>query len=330
MTRRSHRAVMYIVVLIALVVSTASVSAQPGTKVWRIGWLGLNPPTPQSQPIVDGFIDVLRDHGYVEGRNLVIERRYPGRGLDYTAAVVELLEMKADLLFAPNAPGALAAKRATSTVPIVFVTSNPERLGLVASLARPGGNLTGISNQGQEWAEKQFQYMREAVPSLKRLAFLWNPENPASAMSFKEAEEPAARTVGLTLIPLAIRDARDLSRAFERLGRERPDAIGAHLAVAFPHRDQIIQFCERQGVPFFSGSRSIAEAGALMTFGADTRGDLRRAAWYVARIFKGAKPADLPVEQSLKFELVINLKTAKARGLTIPSSLLLRADQVIE
>ena len=319
-----------IVLIVALVVAPAAGDAQPGAKLWRIGWLGLSPPTPQSQPIVDGFIQVLRDHGYVEGRNLAIERRYPGPSQDYTAAVAELLQMKADLLFATTAGGAAAAKRATSTVPIVFVTSNPERLGLVTSLARPGGNLTGVSNQGQEWAGKQFQYIKEVVPSLKRLAFLWNPDQPASAMSFKETEEPAARAMGLTLIPIAVRDAAELSRAFDQLLRDRPDAIGAHLAVAFPHRDRILQFCEHQGVPFFSGNRSIAEAGALMTFGADHRSDFRRAAWYVAKIFKGAKPADLPVEQSLKFELVINLRTAKARGLIIPPSLLLRADQVIE
>lgn len=319
-----------IALIVGLVASPLPVEAQPAGKVWRIGWLGLNPPTPQTQPLIQAFVDELRDHGYVEGQNLVIERRYPGPGQNYTAPVADLLQMRVDLLFALTSNAALAGKRATSTVPIVFITSNPERLGLIASLARPGGNLTGISNQGLEWAEKQFQHIQEAVPRLKRLAFLWNPDNAASAASLKDTEEPAARAIGLTLIPIAVRDAGELNRAFEQVLRDHPDALGAHLAVAFPHRDRIVKFCAEHRVPFFSGNRIIAEAGALMTFGADLRNDFRRAAWYIAKIFKGAKPADLPVEQSLKFELVINLKTAKALGLTIPALLLLRADQIIE
>ena len=208
--------------------------------------------------------------------------------------------------------------------------SIPERQNLVASLARPGGNITGISNQiGGEASVKMLGFLRDALPSLSKVGILWNPDNQASAISFRESELPAAQSLRIAVVSIEIRRVDDLESAFAAVARERPGALWAHLNMA-PYRGPILEFAARRRLPLVAHARFWADAGAVMTYGPDTADLFCRGASYAARILKGAKPADLPVEQPTKFELIINLKTAKALGLMIPPSLLQRADQVIE
>jgi putative ABC transport system substrate-binding protein len=222
---------------------------------------------------------------------------------------------------------ARTAKELTSTIPIVFIgISDPLREGLVASLARPGGNVSGISAQYPDLQAKALQIMREALPRLSRLAVLWNPANPASAADRKDMEA-IAKASGVALVSVEIPGPGDLEPALGAMLRERPDALWVHFALA-PYRGRITEHAALNRLPIIGLSRSWA--GALVTYGPDYADMFRRAAFYVGKILKGAKPADLPVEQPTKFELVINLKTAKALGLTIPPSLLARADQVIQ
>jgi putative ABC transport system substrate-binding protein len=274
----------------------------------------------------------LRDRGYVEGQNLVIEYRWPRPGRGYADLVGELLRLNVDLIVAGNTEAALTAKRATSTVPIVVTVSNPERTGLVTSLARPGGNVTGISNQGNEWNGRMIQHLKDAMPRLARFAVLFNPDNAASAAAVRQEIEPAARKLGLVFLPLEVRDPGQLEGALARLLSERADAVQANIEVMFQReqRTRILEFAARNRLPLISGQRWMAEAGALLTFGTLPGDDIRRLVPYVDKILKGVRPGDLPVEQPTRFEFVINLKTAKALGVAIPASVLAQADHVIE
>ena len=317
----------------AVLAAPLAAEGQQAGKVYRIGWLGTTAPT--SAPVQrqsESFLQGLRDHGFAEGQNVIIERRYAeGREDRHTAFVAEFIQMKVDLIVAASSAAAHAAKQATSTIPIVMVAvANPERQGLVVSLARPGGNLTGISNQvGGEASGKVFQVLKEAVPKLSKLGVIWNPDNQASAMTFREIQVPAGNALRLALVSLEVRGPGDLDHVFTTIASERPDALWFHL-VAFPFRARLLEFAAKNRLPTIAQSSSWPEAGGLMSYGPDHADLYRRAAAQVAKILKGAKPADLPVEQPTKFELVINLKTAKALGLTIPPALLQRADQVIE
>jgi putative ABC transport system substrate-binding protein len=316
-----------------LLTAPLAAGAQRTDKVYRIGWLSINAPTsaPLRRPS-ESFLQGLRDDGFAEGQNVIIERRYSeGREDRHTAFVAELIQMKIDLIVTATSAAAHAAKQATSTIPIVMVgVASPERQGLVASLAHPGGNLTGIANQvGAETSGKVFELLRETVPKLSKVGIIWNPDNQASALSFREIEVPAANALRVPLISLEVRGPGDLDHAFKTIASERPDALWLHL-VAFPFRVRLLEFTAKNRLPTIAQSAFWPEAGGLMSYGPDPADLYRRAAAQVAKILKGAKPADLPVEQPTKFELVINLKTAKALGLTIPPSLLLRADQVIE
>jgi putative ABC transport system substrate-binding protein len=223
-----------------------------------------------------------------------------------------------------------AAKDATSTIPIVMLgVANPERQGLVASLARLGGNVTGMSNQLHEVSGKSYQLVKEALPQLSKLAIMWNPDNPASVIRFKEGDVPAAAALKIALISLEVRGVEDLDRAFATIALERPEALWVHLT-ALPYRTRILEFAWKVRLPTGASAAIWPQSGGLLSYGPDRADLTRRAATHVAKILRGTKPAELPVEQATKFEFVINLKTAKALGLTIPPSVLGRADHVIE
>jgi putative ABC transport system substrate-binding protein len=323
------------VALLLAIFLTASevVEAQPGAKVYRIGWMSSSsPPKPSDRnPALDAFLQVLRDHGFVEGQNIVIEHRYSeGREARHAEFAAEFVKMNVDLILAVGSPPAHAAKQATSTIPIVMLAAaNPERQGLVASLARPRGNITGVSNQGADASGKIFQVMKEIVPQLSRVAIMWHPDNPASAISFKEEDVPTARALGVSLVSLEVRGPADLERAFVTVKRERPDVLWVHVAL-LAYRAQILEFAAKNRLPSGAFTHFWPEAGGLLSYGPNIVEMSRRAATYVARILKGAKPGDLPVEQPTKFDLVVNLKAARALGLMIPPSVLVQADRVIE
>jgi len=298
--------------------------AQQAGKVYRIGWLGITPPPREA------FIEGLRERGYVEGQNVIIERRYSeGREERFPAYVAEFVQMKVDVIVVSSTQAALAAKAATSSIPIVLIgIVDPERTGLVASLGRPGGNVTGISSQLLEVQAKQLQLFKEALPHLTRLAVLWNPANEASALAWKETDGQA-QSLGMAAISGPIANPDELERTLAAVVAQRPSGLYVHLIMG-PYRPRIIAFALTQRLPTFVSDSRWAEAGALLTYGPNGLDMQWRSAGYVDKILKGAKPADLPIEQPTKFDLVINLKTAKAIGLTIPPSLLARADQVID
>jgi putative ABC transport system substrate-binding protein len=318
----------------ALAAPVAVEAQQPG-KVYRIGWLGIVPPTttsPAVQRLSETFLEGLRDNGFTEGQNVIIERRYSeGREDRHTAFVAEFVQMKVDLLIAASSAAAQAAKQATSTIPIVMMgVASPERQGLVTSLARPGGNVTGVTNQlGGELSGKMLQFLKESVPRLSKVAILWNPDNAASVISLIEGEVPAAKALGVALVALEVRSAGDVDRALTTIASERPDALWVHIPV-FPHRERLLEFAAKTRLPTIAQHSAWPQYGGLMSYGADPADLLRRGAVQVAKILKGARPGDLPVEQAAKFELIINLKTARALGLTIPPSLLAQANQVLD
>jgi putative ABC transport system substrate-binding protein len=317
----------------ALLAAPLAAEAQQAGKVWRIGWLGISPPT--SLPVKrfsEAFLQGLRDHGFVEGQNVIIERRYSeGREDSHTAFVAEFIQMKVDLIVAASSAAAHAAKQATNTIPIVMLAvASPERQGLVLGLARPGGNVTGTSTQfGGELSGKMFQLLKETVPKLSKVAILWNPDNLGSAVTSREGEVPAAKALGVALVSLEVRGPGDVDHALTTIASARPDAVLVHI-VAFLFRARLLEFAAKNRLPTVAQSSVWPQFGGLLSYGPDNADLFRRGAALAAKILKGAKPADLPVEQPTKFELVINLKTAKALGLTIPPSLLQRADQVIE
>jgi len=308
-------------------------------KVARIGLLEqVGSPSGPRGPIYEAFRQQLRELGYVEGQNIVIEyRAAEGRAERLPDFAAELVRLKVDVIVAGGTLAPLAAKHATGTIPIVLAAAgDPVGTGLVASLAKPGGNVTGLSNLSRDLTAKRLQVLKEIVPGLSRVAVLWNAANIVSALHIPEVEA-AARTLGLQVQSLEVRGPEDVENTLlER--KLLPAAIsggaGALFLVDDPlvmaYRMRIADFAVQNRLPATAIYKNFAEAGGLMTFGASLADLYRRAAIFVDKILKGAKPADLPVEQPTKFELVINLKTAKALGLTIPQSVLARADRVIE
>ena len=310
--------------------------------VWPLGPRAQQPPQPARvgilhpgsppDPWLDGLRQGLRDLGYVEGNNLLIDYRWAERqGERLEGLAQELIDNKVDVIVIMTGPAVLAVKERTARVPIVMaVSGDPVGTGVVTSLARPGGNITGFSLMSAELAGLRLSVLREAVPTARRIGVLYNPTERPTEREMRETEA-AAVTLGVTLQPLEARDGDDLDQAFASAVAGKVDALitFAH-GFAFIHRRRIAQLAARHRLPAMYGWREYAEIGGLMTFGPNVTATLRRAASYVDRILKGANPGDLPIEQPAKFELVVNLKTAKALGLTIPPSILIRADEVIE
>ena len=316
-----------------LLAAPLAAEAQQAGKLYRIGLLGGSPPnSPGGRRAWEGFFQGLRELGYVEGQNIVVEGRWYGERTDRLPALAgELARLKVDVIVAGAAPAPEAARRATSTIPIVMANHNdPVGSGLVASLARPGRNVTGMSTLSPELIGKRLQLFREAIPGISRVAVLSNPAVPSQALELKEAKVAA----GLLKVQLQLLEARapaDFAGAFSAMTKERADGvIIITSAMFYAERTRIAKLAAESRVPAIYAVREFAEAGGLMTYGPDVHESFRRAAGYVDKILKGAKPGDLPIEQPTKLELVINLETAKALGLTMPPSLLARADQVIE
>ena len=278
----------------------------------------------------------LRELGYIEGQNIAIEYRYAeGKRDRLPELAAELVRLKVDIIVVAGGAGTIrAAKNATKTIPIVMTGAgiDPVEAGLVESLARPGGNVTGITNLTRELGGKRLELLKEAVPKLARVAVLYDPAIPGSVREVKEVLPVAARALGLTIQSWEVRDADDFEKVFAALNKERPDGLyvraGGPLMSA--NQKRIVGFALKSRLPSMYGSREAVDAGGLMSYGADLADSYRRVAYYVDRILKGAKPADLPVEQPTKFELVINLKTAKQIGLTIPPEVLARANRLIK
>ena len=325
----NRRAFVFRLTLGALVPALAA-QAQTTGKVYRIGYLAADS---GALRFVGAFREGLRELGWVEGRNIVIEYRFAEGQYDRLAALAaEMVRLRVDLIAAgPTAP-AVAAKNATRTIPIVMLgAAEPVELGLIESLARPGGNVTGLSwSVDAEIIAKGLELLKETVPRVHLVAVLWNPANPSHAIAMRNVKAAA----GSLKVPLQLLEAREPNQfdsVFATMAKSRVDAL---LVVAdgtfVRHRTRLAELAAKNRLPSLHGLREHVEAGDLMSYGPDLIVTRRRAASFVDRILKGAKPADLPVEQPTKYELVINLKTAKALGLTIPPSLLLRADQVIE
>jgi putative ABC transport system substrate-binding protein len=299
----------------------------------RVGYI--NPGFP-SDPIrmrrLEAFRQGLRELGYAEGRNIALEPRWAEGKYDrYPAIAADLVRLKVHVIVTIGGAATKAAKQVTKTIPIVMsLVTDPVESGLVGSLARPGGNVTGTSIMAPDLAGKQFELLKQAVPEVSRVALLWNPANPGGAVQLREAEA-AARAVGVRLQALETRDPQEIDSAFAAMTRQRAGVLVVLAdAILYNQRQQIAELAAKSRLPSASALREYVEAGGLIAYSADSLDLERRSATFVDKILKGAKPADLPVEQPTKFELIINLKTAKALGLTIPPSVLLRADQVIE
>ena len=321
------------VVLLLLSAFLNTAAAQPPEKVPRVGYLlGGSPSDPQRQRLLEACRQALREFGYVEGQNIAIESRWAeGKDDRFPALAADLVRSKVDVIVAGSGAATQAAQQATRTIPIVMSTvADPLGSGLVASLARPGGNVTGMTVMSPDVAGKQLQLLKEVVPKLSRVALLTNPDNPSSARFVREAEA-AARALGVRLQSLEARNPQEIDGAFAAITRERAGALQILPDVIFlSQRRQMAELATKRRLPAVYGVREYAEAGGLMAYGANYIDLVRRAATFVDKILKGAKPGDLAFEQPTKFELVINLRTAKAIGLTIPPALLQRADQIID
>ncbi len=310
----------------------AARAQQPAGRVYRVGCL-VTASREQQLHLLKAFEEGLRSLGYRVGENVVIEYRFANGELERLPALsADLVRLGVDVIVTGSNPNTVAAMKATTTIPIVMTTGiDPVSTGLVAGLARPGGNVTGLTaDAGGEILGKRFELLKETLPNLSRLGILFNPD-VASNRSRQTSMGETARALGLTLIPVEARGLDALEQALATMVRERAQAfVMQGDAVLFNYRGQIAEMALRNRLPAASLQRELAEAGFLLTYGADIRDFYRRSAAFVDKIFKGAKPAELPVEQPTKFELVINLKTAKALGVIMPPTLLARADEVIE
>jgi putative ABC transport system substrate-binding protein len=321
-----------IVIGLLLLTAPPAVTAQPAAKVWRIGYLDQGSPA-RNRVYLDGLRQGLHDLGWVEGRNIAIEvRSADGKTDQLPALAAELVRLKVDLIVTWTTPAAIAAKRATTVIPVVIgFAADPVGSGIVASLTRPGGNITGWTHVGLELRAKYLELLKEAVPEATHFGVLWNPTNQVHKPSLKVIED-AARRLKVELHLAGVQDPQQLEGTFSALV-----AKGVQALVVFPdgmflaQTPLIIALADRNRLPTMYGVREYAEAGGLMTYGTNLAEMSRRVgASLVDKILRGANPANLPVAQPTSFELVINLKTAKARGLTLPQSLVLRADRVIE
>ena len=321
-----------VVLTLSVILSPPATEAQRATRVPRIGYLVLSPLVDPPSAERQAWLDGLRELGYVIGQNIAIEYRSANWNRELLPDLAaDLVNLKVDVIVA--VPGAVeAARDATKSIPIVVPNLNdPVENRLVASLARPGGNITGTTGASTaELSGKRLELLKEAIPKLSRVAVLWNPATQGASRLLRETQS-AATMLGLTLQPHEVQDPNDFPRALSAITRSRPDALLIFVSpLTTAYRPIIVEFANKQRVPTMFAVRADVEAGGLMSYSASLPDTFRRAAHYVDKILKGAKAGDLPIEQATRFELVINLKTAKALGLTIPQSVLLRADQVIE
>lgn len=329
-----YRAIEAVLLLGITSLSGTLADAQPAKRTPVVGVLGTNPPTtPFGAHVWSGFALGLSERGWVEGKNVRIERRWSdGRAERFPELAAELVRLGVDLLFTATSQATKAAMDATDSIPIVFVVvADPVGAGFVKSLASPGGNVTGVTNQFGDIAGKWLQLAKDVKPGLRHIGIMWNPADPGSALSFKDSQSAFAR-LGINLTSVPIKAPDDFGTALDTISRERPGFLIVHPSpVIFRQRQRIGDFAVQQRIPTGTGTRAGAEDGSfLLSYGPDVADILRQGARYVDRVLKGARPADLPVEQPTRFELVINLKTAKAIGLTIPQSLVQQADLVIE
>jgi putative ABC transport system substrate-binding protein len=318
---------------VGLVAAATLLSQQP-SRIYRIGLLmsRQRPDSLETDPMGE-FPKALRDLGYVEGKNVVLEWRFADGHYDrFPVLAADLVSVGVDLIMTDSTAPALAARRATRTIPIVFTSAgDPVGNGLVESLAHPGGNATGVASFAGESAEgKQLDFLRTIVPGLSLVAVLYNGANPYGVISLKALDAVAAKA-GVRVVQIEARTEQEIAKAFDRMAKERVRAfLLARDPFFFQQRNQIVKLALRQKLPLVGHTPDTAEAGGLMSYGVDPREHIRRAAVYVDKILKGANPGDLPVEQPTQFFFMINKKTAKALGLTIPPELLLQADKVIE
>ena len=299
---------------------------QPG-KIRRIGFIAH-----RNEKFYDLLFQRLRELGYTEGQNLIVERRYAeGRAERFQDFAAEMVRLKVDAVIVVTTPAALAVRNATTTIPIIHLAAiDPVGTGLIESLAHPGDNITGLAVLNAETSAKRLELLREAVPGLSRGAVLWNAANPANALAWKETES-AGRSLGVVLQSVEVRDFKDFEGALAAIAEQHADILLVlQDALTLDYRKEIIGFTLKERLPSMFVGKEFVEEGGLMSYGDRLPDRYRRAADIVDRIFKGTKPSDIPVEQPTTFELVVNLKTAKAIGLTLPPTFLARADQVIE
>jgi putative tryptophan/tyrosine transport system substrate-binding protein len=317
--------------LAGAVLAPLSAGAQQPTKVWRIGYLHGAARTPDGAPPA-ALRQALQALGYVEGKDVTYVGRWAeAKSERLPGLAAELVDLKVDLILTRGGPAAQAARHATTTIPIVISgAGDAVGTGLISSLAHPGGNITGITDQAAELSAKRLELLKDAVPKASRIAVLWNADDLAMTLRYREVER-AARILRVTVQPLGVREPEDFETAFAAMTRNRPDAFFLVTdALTTLNRKRIIDFAAAHRIPAMYEFDFLVRDGGLMSYGWDLDDNLRRAAVYVDKILKGAKPGDLPVEQPTRFYLLINLKTAKALGLTIPQSLLQRADEVIQ
>jgi len=308
-----------------------AVRAQPMAKVWHVGMLETTAATLNATNL-DAFKQALRQLGYIEGQNLIVEYRSGDGHIErFPQLAAELVRLNVDIIITRGTPAALAAKKATATIPIVMAAiGEPVETGMVASLARPGGNVTGLSAFVTELTAKRIEIMREVIPQLSRMALIDNMANRSVPAQWDETKR-AAFALGIQPQLYDVRKAEDIERAFSSAIAQRVNALSVgNDSVVITNRIRVVQLAAKHRLPAIYATRDFVDAGGLLSYAAHYPDLYRRAAAYVDKIFKGAKPADLPVEQPTKFEIVVNLKAASALGLTVPSTLLARADEVIE
>jgi putative ABC transport system substrate-binding protein len=325
---------LVVVLAVSLLAAPLDARAQQPAKIPRVGILlsGFAASPSEPAPLGRAFVEGLRNLGWVEGRNVTFEWRHAeGKTDRYPALAAELVALKVDVIVAASTPGAVALRQATNTIPVVMVAvSDPVGSGLVESLARPSGNMTGLSLLAPALSAKRLDLFKQAMPKLARAAVLWNTANAGMRLRFTQTEA-AARTLGVRIESVGVQGPDDFENAFATIVKLRPDALIVLAdTVTVGHRRRSIDFAGANRLPAIYEMREFADDGGLMSYGISMPDHFRQAATYVDKILKGARPADLPVEQPTKFEFVVNLKTAKALGLTVPQSVLLRADQVIE
>ena len=325
------RRALVVVIALGLLAAPLAGDAQQRSKTWRVGFLSGAAPPPDGGP-PPALRQALRELGYVEQQNVVYLARSANAKQDRLPGLAaELVELKVDVIVTAGGPATAACRQASSTIPIVMATvGDADSLGLINSLAHPGGNVTGITDQSADLSAKRLELLKEAVPKAERIAVLWNADDRGMTMRFENVEK-AARILHVTVQPLGVREPNDFDVAFAAMTQRRPDAMFLVTdALTLLNRKRVIEFAALHRIPTMYEVNFLVQDGGLMSYGASFDDNYRRAAGYVDRIFKGAAPSTLPVERPSRYYLAINLKTAKALGLTIPPSLLLRADQIVE